>query len=72
VSKEKENKELIQSIFDLKKKDEIISHLTNHKECKPDSSHEKLQKELDAMTAKFEAQKIQHESEMNTFKNQAV
>ncbi len=71
-SKEKEIKELIQSIFDLKKKDDIIKNLSSHKECKPDSNHEKLQKDLDAMTAKFEAQKTQNESEFNSFKNQAT
>jgi hypothetical protein len=45
----------------LKKKDDIINNLTAHKECKTDSTNEKLQKELDNMTANFEALKIQHE-----------
>ncbi len=71
-SKEKEIKELIQSIFDLKKKDDIIINLSSHKECKSDSTQEKLQKDLDAMTAKFEALKTQHESEFNSFKSQAT
>ena len=59
-SKEKEIKELIKSIFDLKKKDDIINNLSSHKECKPDSTHEKLQQDLNTMTAKFEALKSQH------------
>ncbi len=71
-SKEKEIKELIQSIFELKKKDDIINNLSSHKECKPDSTLEKIQKDLDAMTAKFEALKTQNESEFNSFKNQAA
>ncbi len=71
-SKEKEIKELIQSIFDLKKKDDIINNLSSHKECKQDSINEKLQNDLDAMTAKLEALKTQHESEFNSFKNQAT
>ena len=54
-SKEKKIEDLVQSIFDLKKKDEIISNLSNHKECKSDSAHEKLQHDLDTMTANFEA-----------------
>jgi len=33
---------VIQSIFDLKKKVDIINNLSSHKECKPDSSLEKL------------------------------
>jgi hypothetical protein len=45
----------------LKKKDNVIDNLASHKECKIDSFHEKLQKELDDMTAKNEALKIQHE-----------
>ena len=56
----------------MKKKDDIINNLSSHKECKPDSTLEKLQKDLDAMTAKFEALNTQHESEFNSFKNQAA
>jgi hypothetical protein len=56
-SKEKKIEDLIKSIFDLKKKDEIIDNLSSHKECKSDSAHEKLQHDLDTMTANFEALK---------------
>ena len=45
--------------------DEIIKNLSTHKDCKSDSTNDKLQKDLEAMTAKYEALKIQHESEMN-------
>ena len=65
MSKEKQIQELIQSIGDLKKKDEIINNLTSHIECKTDSAHEKLQKDLDTMTAKYEALKTQHELQFN-------
>ena len=65
VSKEKQIQELIQSIGDLKKKDEIINNLTSQKERKTDSAHEKLQKDLDTMTAKYEALKTQHELQFN-------
>jgi hypothetical protein len=58
-------KDLIKSIGDLKSKDEIINNLTTHNECKPDSSHEKLQKELDEMKAKFEVQKRENETALN-------
>jgi hypothetical protein len=60
-SKEKQIQQLIQSVVDLKSKDDIINNLKAHKECKTDSTNDKLQKELDAMKAKFEALKIQHE-----------
>jgi hypothetical protein len=53
--------ELISSIGELKSKDEIIKDLTTHIDCKTDSTNDKLQKKLDAMTAKYEALKIQHE-----------
>jgi hypothetical protein len=65
VSKEKQIQDLIKIIGDLKSKDEIINNLTIHKECKPESSHEKLQRELDEMKAKFEAQKREHETALN-------
>lgn len=48
-----------------KSKNEIINNLTIHKECKPDSSHEKIQKELDEMKAKFEVQKSHHVAALN-------
>ena len=53
----------MQTIGDLKSNYNIIENLTSHKECKTDSAHDNLQKDLDAMTAKYEALKIQHESE---------
>jgi hypothetical protein len=60
--KEKYIQELISSIGDhLKNKDEIIKDFTSHKECKTDSNNDKLQKELEVITAKYEALKIQHE-----------
>jgi hypothetical protein len=60
-SKEKQIQELIQNVGDLKSNYDIINNLTIHKESKSDSTNDKLQKELDAMKAKFEALKIQHE-----------
>ena len=58
-SKEKQIQELISSIGDLKRKDEIINNLTIHKENKNDSTtNDKLRKDLEAMTAKYEALKI--------------
>jgi hypothetical protein len=60
-SKEKQIQELIQSVVDIKNKDDIINNLSAHKECKSDSTNDKLQKELDVMKAKFEALKIEHE-----------
>jgi hypothetical protein len=63
VSKEKQIQELIQTIGDLKSNYNIIENLTSHKECKPDSAQDNLQKDLDTMTAKYEALKTQHESE---------
>ena len=63
MSKEKQIQELIQTIGDQKSNYNIIENLTSHKECKPDSAHDNLQKDLDAMTAKYEALKTQHESE---------
>jgi L-fucose mutarotase/ribose pyranase (RbsD/FucU family) len=62
-SKGKQIQELIQSVVDLKNKDDIINNLTAHKECKTDSTNDNLQKELDAMKAKFKALKIEHESD---------
>jgi polyhydroxyalkanoate synthesis regulator phasin len=44
---------------------DVINNLTNHRECKTGSAHEKIQKELDEMIAKYEAQKAQHESELS-------
>jgi hypothetical protein len=60
-SKEKQIQELIQSVVDIKNKDDIINNLSANKECKSDSTNDKLQKELDVMKAKFEALKIEHE-----------
>jgi hypothetical protein len=63
--KEKQIQELIQNVGDLKSNYDIINNLTAHKECKTDSANDKLQKELDAMKAKFEALKIEHEQVSN-------
>jgi hypothetical protein len=63
VSKEKQIQELIQSIGELKSNYDIIDNLTSHKECKTNSAHDNLQKDLDNMTTKYEALKTQHESE---------
>jgi phage host-nuclease inhibitor protein Gam len=60
-SKEKQIQELIHNVGDLKRNFDIINNHTAHKDCKTDSTNEKLQKELDAMKAKFEALKIEHE-----------
>jgi hypothetical protein len=49
--KENQIQELIQSIGELKSKDEIINYLTSHKECKTDFAHDKLQEDLESMTA---------------------
>jgi hypothetical protein len=64
-SKEKHIQELIQSVVDIKGNNDIINNLTAHKECKTDSANEKLQKELEAMKAKYEVLKIEHELELN-------
>jgi hypothetical protein len=64
-SKEKQIQELIKSIGDLKSIGEIINNPTDYKERKTDSAYEKLQKDLDAMTAKYDALKTQYESEFN-------
>ena len=53
----------MQTIGDQKSNYNIIKNLTSHKECKPDSAQDNLQKDLDTMTAKYEALKTQHESE---------
>ncbi len=48
----------------VKKKDDIINNPNSNKERKHDSSYEKLQQDIDYMTTKFEALKIEHELEL--------
>jgi hypothetical protein len=48
------------------------NNLTSHQKCLTESSPDNLQKDLDAIIAKFEALKTQHEVELNEFKHKAA
>jgi hypothetical protein len=50
----------------------MINNLTTHQECLTESTPDNLQKDLDAIIAKFEALKTQHQVEFNEFKHKAA